>query len=133
MNRCIKVGEQQTASLMTTKRQVLSRYRALEDTKSMMKELQEALDDLKTNKSPGPDQITNDMIKQLGKNAKAAMLDIFNLSWENGHVPQIWREANMIPIHKKDKDKLKTSSYRPISLTSCVGKVMERLINTRFM
>ena len=53
-----------------------------------MKELQEVLDDLKTNKSPGPDQITNDMIKQLGKKAKAAMLDIFNLSWKTGHVPQ---------------------------------------------
>ena len=39
----------------------------------------------------------------------------------------------MIPIHKKGKDKLKTSSYRPISLTSCVGKVMERMINTRLM
>ena len=37
MNRCTQVGEQQTASLMTTKRQVLSRYRTLEDTKSMMK------------------------------------------------------------------------------------------------
>ena len=98
-----------------------------------MKELQEVLDDLKTNKSPGPDQITNDMIKQLGKKAKAAMLDIFNLSWKTGHVPQIWREANMIPIHKKGKDKFKTSSYRPISLTSCVGKVMERMINTRLM
>ena len=61
------------------------------------------------------------------------MLDIFNLSWKTGHVPQIWREANMIPIHKKGKDKLKTSSYRPISLKSCVGKVMERRINTRLM
>ena len=73
------------------------------------------------------------MIKQLGKKAKTAMLDIFNLSWKTGHVPQIWREANMIPIHKKGKDKLKTSSYRPISLTSCVGKVMERMINPRLM
>ena len=98
-----------------------------------MKELQEALDDLRTNKSPCPDQITNNMIKQLGKNAKAAMLEIFNSSWKTGHVPQIWREANMIPVHKKGKDELKTSSYRPISLTSCVGKVMERMINTRLM
>ena len=39
----------------------------------------------------------------------------------------------MIPIHKKGKNKLKTSSYRPIRLTSCVGKVMERMINTRLI
>ena len=45
-----------------------------------MIELQEALDDLKTKKSPGPDQITNNRIKEPGKKAKAAMLDIFNLS-----------------------------------------------------
>ena len=98
-----------------------------------MKELQEALDALKINKSPGPDQITNDMLKQLGEKAKAAMLDIFNNSWKTGDVPQIWRDANMIPIHKKGKDKYKTSSYRPISLTSCIGKVMERMINTRLV
>ena len=100
MNRCIQVEEQQTVSLMTTKRQVLSRYHTLEEMKSMikmkrsqseepcpeymeqhfnMKEFQEALDDQKNNKSPGSDQITNDMIKQLGKKAKAAMLVIFNL------------------------------------------------------
>ena len=120
MNRCIQVGEQQTASLMTTKRQVLSRYRTLEKFNNEIKrlqreepcpeyikqpfnmnELQEALDDLKPNKSPGPDQITNDMIKQLGKNAKTAKLDIINFSWKTGHVPQILRETNMIPIHKK--------------------------------
>ncbi|KAK7102290.1 hypothetical protein V1264_020529 [Littorina saxatilis] len=37
----------------------------------------------------------------------------------------------MVPIHKKGKDRAKVDSYRPISLTSCVGKLMERLINTR--
>ena len=37
----------------------------------------------------------------------------------------------MVPIHKKGKDRANTDSYRPISLTSCVGKLMERLINTR--
>ena len=37
----------------------------------------------------------------------------------------------MIPIWKKGKDKGKTTSYRPISLTSCVSKTMERIINLR--
>ena len=39
----------------------------------------------------------------------------------------------MIPILKRGKDKSKAESYRPISLTSCVGKLMEHLINTRLM
>ena len=69
--------------------------------------------ELQTNKSPGPDQITNDMIKQLGKKAKAAMLDIFNLSWKTGHVPQRWREANMIPIHKKARINSRQASTDP--------------------
>jgi len=37
----------------------------------------------------------------------------------------------MIPIHKAGREKSKAQSYRPISLTSCVGKLMERLINSR--
>jgi hypothetical protein len=39
----------------------------------------------------------------------------------------------MIPEYEKGKDKNKAEGYRPISLTSCVGKLMERLINTRFI
>ena len=39
----------------------------------------------------------------------------------------------MIPVHKKGKDKSKSPSYRPISLTSCVVKTMERIINARLM
>ena len=37
----------------------------------------------------------------------------------------------MIPIHKKGKAKTEASSYRPISLASCIVKVLERIINTR--
>ena len=39
----------------------------------------------------------------------------------------------MIPIHKKGKDRVKPESYRPISLTSTVGKLMECMINTRLL
>ena len=37
----------------------------------------------------------------------------------------------MVPIHKKGKAKTEASSYRPISLTSCIVKVLKRIINTR--
>ena len=96
-----------------------------------MRELEDAMKTLNEKKSPGPDKVTNEMLLHLGTRAKNKLLDLFNNSWKTGHVPQIWREADMVPIHKKGKSRSKVDSYRPISLTSCVGKLMERLINTR--
>ena len=96
-----------------------------------MRELEDALRILSKRKSPGPDKITNEMLQHLGINAKKTLLNISNKSWQTGTVPQCWREAIMVPIHKKGKDRRKVDSYRPISLTSCFGKLMERLVNTR--
>ena len=64
-------------------------------------ELTSALSNLKLKKSPGPDGITNEMIVNLGQPALHKLLDIFNKTWQEGTLPQIWREATMIPIHKK--------------------------------
>ena len=97
------------------------------------KEFEKALKTLKDKKSPGPDKITNEMLKHIGTKAKSKLLGIFNNSWKTGHVPQSWREADMVPIHNKGKDRTNTDSYRPISLTSCVGKLIERMFNTRLV
>ena len=102
-------------------------------TSFTMEEMEEAMTSLKAKKSPGPDCVTNEMILHLGKKSKEILLKIFNTSWNNGSIPQVWRDAEMIPIHKKGKDKTKAESYRPISLTSCIGKLMERLVNSRLM
>nr|KAG5698628.1 hypothetical protein BaRGS_003142 [Batillaria attramentaria] len=112
-------------------------YKELEQQEDIMtepfteNELEEGLKQLQKEKSPGPDCITNEHLQHLGLAARKVLLKIFNVSWTNASVPQTWRDATMIPIHKKGKDKTKADSYRPISLTSCVGKLMERLINSR--
>ena len=93
--------------------------------------LTSALSNLKLKKSPGPDATTNEMIVNLGQPALHKLLDIFNKTWQEGILPQIWRETTMIPIHKKGKAKTEASSYRQISLTSCIVKVLQRIINTR--
>ena len=71
------------------------------------------------------------MLQHLGNSALEKLLDIFNLSWKQGQVSQCWREATMIPVLKKGKNKTKVLSYRPISLTSCVCKTMEHIVNQR--
>ena len=52
---------------------------------------------------------------------------MFNLAYNTGYIPSEWKLANVVPIHKKD-DKNKVVNYRPISLTSLVMKVFERIL-----
>jgi hypothetical protein len=73
------------------------------------------------------------MLRRLGPVAKAALFELMNTSWRRGIVPQVWKEAKMVPIPKKYKDKLDPNSYRPISLPICTCKLMERIINTRLI
>ena len=94
-------------------------------------ELSFALRKLKGGKSPGPDHVHNEMLKHLGTYGRKALLKLINLTWEKSKIPKSWRNAHIVPIHKNGKDPKEAKSYRPISLTSCVGKLGERMVNRR--
>jgi hypothetical protein len=74
-------------------------------------ELNKSIKQLKKKKSPGPDHVSNEMIQHLGNTTKQKLLEIFNLSWRSGQVPQCWKEATMIPVLKKGKNRTKPTSY----------------------
>jgi hypothetical protein len=82
-------------------------------------------------KSPGPDYITHEILQHLCNSAIRTLLDILNLSSRQGQVPQCWKEAIMMPILKRDQNRSKVLSYRPISLTISCCKLMEGIINKR--
>ena len=86
---------------------------------------------MKEKKAPGPDGITNEMLKHLGPGAKRTLLRIYNQSWSTGSEPTIWNEDVIGPFPIKGKDKRDSSSYHLISLLNCVGKLPERIINKR--
>ena len=94
-------------------------------------ELEKQLRKLKKRKSPGPDKVHNEMLINLGPRGKEALLLLVNKTWETGKIPKIWRLAIITPILKKGKSADKPQNYRPISLTSCIGKLCERMINHR--
>jgi potassium voltage-gated channel Eag-related subfamily H protein 8 len=81
----------------------------------------------------GPDDIHYQLLKHLAESALQVLLDLMNDIWETGDLPSIWKLANVIPIPKPGKDHAEPSNYRPIALTSCVCKTMERMINARFV
>ena len=51
---------------------------------------------------------------------------IYRHFWLSGEVPEDWRLANVTPIYKKSR-KEDQGNYRPVSLTSIPGKVMEQI------
>ena len=97
--------------------------------------LQELSDALSTtdDSSPGEDNILYSMLRHLPGPAKDYLLKILNKIWVTGKLPRSWKIAIVIPIRKPLKDPFLSTSYRPIALTSCVCKLMEKMINTRLM
>ena len=83
------------------------------------------------NTSPGPDQIHNQILKHLPEKSLKCLLKILNDQWTNNTFPDTWHIAKIIPIPKTNKDHTNPTNYRPIALTSCVCKVMERLVTSR--
>lgn len=81
--------------------------------------------------SPGLDDIPYILIKRLDASAKSVLLKIFNDLWLTGEIPSSWKTIVIVPILKPDKDPKSADSYRPISLSSCVGKIFENMLKTR--
>ena len=81
----------------------------------------------------GHDQIHYQILKHLPKKSLESLLEILNDIWITGKFPEEWKKAIIIPIPKPNKDHTEATNYRPIALTSCLCKTMERMINSRLV
>ena len=82
---------------------------------------------MKDNKSPGVDGILPKLLMETVDQISIPLARVFNLSLKEGVVPFEWKEANIIPLFKKGS-RNKSENYRPVSLTSVICKLLERLI-----
>ena len=82
---------------------------------------------MKDNKSPGVDGIPPKLLMETVEQIIIPLARVFNLSLKEGVVPFEWKEANIIPLFKKGS-RNKSENYRPVSLTSVICKLLERLI-----
>ncbi|MCG8033229.1 MAG: hypothetical protein JAZ03_13755 [Candidatus Thiodiazotropha taylori] len=92
------------------------------------KEVEDTLKSLKLGKASGPDNINNRILKELAEPLSNPLSDLFNYSLSQCDFPNKWKEANVSPLFKKDDPSL-ISNYRPISLLSTIGKVMEKIVH----
>ena len=89
-----------------------------------------ALSSLKDSSSPGPDYIPALFIKQCSKTLQHSLQILFNYSLSDSIVPCIWKSAFITPIFKSG-DKHNISNYRPISIISCIPKMLDSIVTSK--
>ena len=94
------------------------------------KEVEDLLSSIDISKSIGPDGVHPRILKECAVVIAPSLTKLFNMSLTKGVFPKQWKVANVTPVHKKDAKSL-TNNYRPISLLSIVGKVLEKIVFKR--
>ena len=91
-------------------------------------ELLAAASNLFSSTATGPDKVAYHMLKHLLRSGMDFLLHIFNLSWFSHSIPALWKTSFIIPIHKMRKPLNSPASFRPISFTTCISKLFERIV-----
>ena len=78
-------------------------------------------------KACGPDNISARVVRECADVLTVPVTKLCRLSFEQGVFPKLWKQANIVPIHKKGTKSL-PSNYRSVSLLPLLGKVLERVV-----
>ena len=97
----------------------------LDDININQQDVLTAIKDLEPNKASGPDLISPKLIKEGMNELAYPYSKLFNLSIESHRFPESFKKSNVTPVHKKDS-RMNLNNYRPISLNSIQGKLMEK-------
>ena len=120
------------SSVFTNERELdgednMSEVDVLEHVDIKREEVLQLLKYIRTDKSLGPDRMFPRLLHEAREEIAEPPAWIFMSSLSTGMVPEDWREANVVPLFKKgSQDSL--GNYRPVSLTSVVGKLLEKIL-----
>ena len=122
----------------TFKEKLDEKYDELEpgDDSTLCQEID--LDEFETNlakcknrSAVGHDGISYFLLKKLPKKTKESLCRIYSDTIRLGYFPKLWKVAIVKMIPKPNKDVKYAKSFRPISLLSCIGKLLERILASR--
>ena len=95
-------------------------------------ELETALSSItKLKVSEGVGRVSYRMLRELPEPYMEALMALFRRCWEGGVIPDGWKHAIVTPIPKQGKSRKEVGNYRPISLTSHIGQIYERIVKQR--
>ena len=96
------------------------------------KDLIDAIDDMDSNAATSEDDIPAIVLKKCKRSLSKALLILWKSSLVSGMIPEYYKEQFVVPIHKKGS-KTEPENYRPVSLTSHVIKIFERVIRKQLV
>ena len=80
-------------------------------------------------KATGPDDVSPRLLKHCANELSAPLTSVFLSCLNENKWPSVWKEARVVPVNKKSS-RHDPSNYRPISLLSVMGKVLEQIVTT---
>ena len=106
-----------------------------ENSNILVEEVEAAVDALAGYSAPNPEeQVFNIMLKKGKESVAKGLHYIFQKCWTTGVLPEVFKQDAKVMLPKPGKTNYNTvRSYRPITLESVVGKVMERVITRRLV
>ena len=90
-------------------------------------EVYKELSKLNARKSAGPDGMPGRILKEFACELSTPVADILNASLREGCVPQMWKDATVVPVPKEMPATI--TKLRPISLTALLAKVCEGIVS----
>ena len=95
-------------------------------------ELLELMKGLEVRKAMGPDEISGWILRECAEQLIRPIYEIIQYSLGVGDIPLEWKRANIVPIYKSG-DREDPLNYRPVSLTSIISKLCEKIIRRRWV
>lgn len=130
INFCETYRNKKSTFFQTLVTKATNHHALLIEEKISETELSASLSKVK-GKTPGIDRISYKMLKALSPHSRQQLLSLYNTVLTSGVIPQSWKVATIIPIPKSNKNIEEIKSYRPISLISCLSKLLEKIVATR--
>ena len=104
----------------------------LDDIKITEDDIIKAIDAVGLNSAPGPDKIPAKLLKECKHQIAPALVVLWRKSLDSGQIPSALLKQTIIPIYKKENKSL-PANYRPISLTSHLIKLFERVLREKII